>query len=458
MTSYIFPDNFRFGVSDADLQVIGERHTLKHENSRPSMWTHFAKTSGRCLDNQTPEEGVDRYHRWQEDIELLKTLEIKHYRTSVSMARIFNADGDKNPAAIKWYRDYFSALKNAGIRTYACLYHWELPQRLAEEGGWCNRDIVDHMAEHARVVTEELGDLIDEYFLINEPMCIAFLGYHSGEHAPGERSLKKALAAAHNVLLASGAMFETIVSLNPRAQISACFNMSSCYAADCSAENIKARRLAEDFNLWFSHPTFLGRYPEVLLERVERHMPEYSDADMKQIQIGSKLSALAINYYRGDIIEAAPESDLGFKSILLDGGKTTGLGWPVFIPPVYPRGLYDLLLNVYRLYEEHGLNSIYVSENGMALETPWDGKSKIINDPERIEFLSSHIAQVYDAIKAGAPVKGYFVWTLLDNYEWAYGYAPYSCFGLVHVERPSMQRILKRSAFWYRDFIREHGY
>ncbi|HEY1557575.1 MAG TPA: family 1 glycosylhydrolase, partial [Kofleriaceae bacterium] len=238
-----FPESFRFGLGDSDLQVIGERHTLEHEASEPTMWLRFAEARGAEAD--TTLAGVDRYHLWEADLDLLAELGIRHFRTSASVARVVRRDGTPNERAIEWYRTFLGGLRSRGIRTYVTLYHWELPQFLQDRGGWANRDTVDFLARHAAVVCEHLGDLIDEYFTINEPWCAAFLGHYRGVHAPGERSLAGALAAGHHLLLASAAMAEEVWSRRPDAKLGPVFSTMPCYALTSSEQDVRAAHIAD---------------------------------------------------------------------------------------------------------------------------------------------------------------------------------------------------------------------
>jgi len=449
-----FPPKFRFGIADADLQVIGEDNTRKYENSTPTMWSYFAKNSGKCYKNQTSGTGVDRYHRWREDIEIMKKMGIKHYRTSVSMSRVLKKNGEVNSQAIEWYTQYFKALKTAGITIYATLYHWELPQYLNAQGGWTNRKNIEYLEKHAKAVAQNLGEFIEEYFILNEPWVSSILSYYFGVHAPGEKNLKGALLAAHNLLLSLGLAYKALSSLGKNIKISTVFNSEPAYAYSTDPKDVLAAKYADGyFNRWFMDPMFLGKYPSDMVKLYENNMPKISQEDMKLIKVGSKLYSFGLNYYCGQLVKYSEKSDLKFEKIIKKGSLTNDLGWPIFLPPLYQEGLYDMLRQVYHSYKDYGLRRIYITENGMAQKTPWDGKSKIISDERRIHYLREHIRQVYKAITRGIPVEGYFAWTLMDNYEWAEGYRPESCFGLIHVERKTMKRVWKKSALWYKQLI-----
>lgn len=434
-----FPPDFRFGVADADLQVIGEDATLAAEDSLPTAWDAFARATGRA----TPGVGVDRYHRFADDIELLRSLGVRHYRTSVSMCRLLTPSGDANAKAVAWYRRYFESLRSHGIRIYATLYHWELPQLLAERGGWANRETVDWFLRHVRHAVRELGDLIDEYYLVNEPWCVAMLGHYHGLHAPGERNLRSALLAAHHILLAIGLGLRALRELAPTAIVGTVFNAEAYTAASEHPDDLRARDRADGhFNRWFIDPLYLGRYPADMCEVYRDHLPVFADDDLRAIRVGAELDSFGLNYYSGKLVQGDAASPFGYAAVDVPGQHTNDLGWPVAVPPFYPEGLYDVLAQLWHSYRAHGLRRIDVTENGFAQAGGGE-------DVRRIDYLREHLRQVRRAILQGVPVASYFAWTLLDNYEWQEGYRPESCFGLVHVDRATLARTPKASAAWY---------
>ncbi len=450
MATYTFPPSFIFGIADADLQVVGETYPRTIEKSQQTMWDTFTATSGKCYHNTRPGVGVDRYHRWREDVALMQSLGVKHYRTSISMSRMLKENGQVNAKAVKWYRTYLKSLKKAGITIYATLYHWELPQYLSAIGGWTNRKSVDVFTQHAAAVANNLGEYIDEYFILNEPWCASMLSYHLGIHAPGEQNLCRALLAAHNLLLSQGSAYEALRQIDTQAKISTVVNVETSYANSLDPKDIDAARKADGyFNRWFLDPLFLGKYPKDMVDLYGKDMPKVTSADMKTIAIGSKLFTLGVNYYCGRLNRADSKSLLGYSAKNTSGAPTNDLGWPIFVPPYYPEGLYDILQQVYFSYRSSGLKRLYITENGMALESKRSGNEKVINDAPRIAYFRQHLAQVYKAIQRGIPVLGYFAWTLMDNFEWAEGYRPKSAFGMVYVDRKTMKRTPKQSALWY---------
>lgn len=445
----MFPKEFIFGVADADLQVVGEDYTRVDEGSQETMWNRFALKSGQCYKNTPPGKGIDRYHHWKDDVEIIKKLGVSHYRTSISMARIFREDGDINSKAINWYRNYFKELQKKDIRIHATLYHWELPQSIQEEGGWLNRKTVELLPKHAETVVQQLGEYIDEYYVLNEPWASSFVGYYYGVHAPGEKNLNHALIAAHNLLLSQGLTMRRMKEIDTSLKVSTVLNLSSCYAATLTSADMKAKENCDGFiNKWFLDPIYKGHYPEDMMELWEKFLPKFPQEDLQIIRIGDLLNNLGINYYHGHIVTRDSSNPLGFKDIPnIPKAPATGLNWPIFMPPYYPEGLYDLLRETYFSYHPYGLRKILITENGMA-------EKARVNDKQRTFFLQEHLRQVYKAISSGIPIGGYFPWTLMDNFEWAEGYRPESAFGLIYVDRKTMKRVWKESAYWYQNLIK----
>ena len=448
-----FPATFRFGVADADLQVIGEQHTLREEGSALTMWSHCAATSNRSFQHSTPAEGVDRFHRYREDIDLIAGLGVSDYRTSISMSRLLLPDGSVNAAAVAWYREYFGQLTRSGIRVHATLYHWELPLYLHQQGGWANRTTIDFFVRHALAAYEHLGDLISEYFILNEPFCSTMLGHYEGIHAPFENDFRRALAAAHHLLIAQGRAFRALKEKNSSLVINTVVNPIPPYAATAEGPDVEAQRLHAIYSMyWFMDPLFTGSYPTAALTAWEQYMPQLSDEDMQTIKIGPELGALGLNYYGGLQVTHNASAMTKSAPVSVDYDIRNGLGWPVYVPPVYPSGLYDVLLGLHNRYTLLGLKKLMITENGAAIRSRLrtDGT---VDDGFRIRYLRDHFTQLHAAIRAGVPIDSYFLWTLMDNYEWAEGYRPDSAFGLVHVDRETLKRTPKDSYYWYRDFV-----
>lgn len=444
-----FPDNFVFGIADSDLQVISEDISRELEDSCPSMWSEFASKAGNVFQGHSPLSGSpDRYSRWREDAELISGLGVTSYRTSVSMCRILKPDLSINVRAVRWYREFFSAIKSAGVSLQVTLYHWELPQFLSERGGWTNPETIEAFLRHGEFVEQELGDLIDSYFILNEPWCSGWLGYKEGVHAPGEKSLPRALLAIHNLLLAQGLMVKRLRQVNPARILSTAYNVTSAYAATLSDADLASRRFADgQINRWFLDPLYFGSYPEDMLELYGEAVPSFKKADLDEIRVGSQLDSLGINFYSGGMFAWNDDATCHFQYTDRAGGLKNDLGWSLFVPPAYPRGLYDMLLSLYQRYSSAGLKSLFITENGAAY-APREGIPPT-QDADRVYYFEKHLKQVLQAMYAGVPVHGYFAWTLIDNFEWAFGYKSESQFGMVQVEPGTLERTPKDSYYWY---------
>ena len=376
-----FPDNFRFGIADADLQVIGEKNISLHENTSTSMWKYYAVNSNKVFNNDTPDIGVDRYNKYSEDIQIMNNLGIKHYRTSVSILRTLDKNGEPNLKALEWYRNFFEQLKKSRIKIYVTLYHWELPQFLSEIGGWENKKTVNFYLKHVDLVVKLFKEYVEEFFLINEPRCIAFYGYYRGIHAPGETSLKKSLLVAHNLLLAQGLAFNKIKNIDKKIKVSTVLNLTGQYALTSNEKDLEASKISDEFNnKWFLDPIFKGKYPEELTKIFGKNMPHFTSKEMQIIKIGDKLDSFGINYYHADYVKFNSKKDLSFDVIKPKKILTNDLGWPISIPPHYNKGLYDLLVKIHSEYKIFGLKNIYISENGVAFNDKLNKTNKLIND------------------------------------------------------------------------------
>ena len=449
-----FNKNFIFGVAESDLQTVGESLARKNERSEESMWMKFCESKIN-LKNETPGIAISRYERTKEDVAILKDSNVKHYRTSISMSRFLNRQGEINKQAVIWYTQYLKMIQKAGIKTYVTLYHWELPQYLMEQGGWLNKKMAELFAQYAKSVVEEFGEYIDVYFILNEPWCSSFLSYFLGIHPPGEKNLNKALQVAHNLLLTLGLTVKELKSKNKFIKIGSVFNVSPFYAQSNDSKDLLATQYGDGYhNRWFLDPVYLGKYPEDMMDLFGSDLPKFNKSDFELIQCGRKMDFIGINYYSGKTVKYNKEKRLRFETVIPEGSLVNDLGWPVSVAPFAQEGLSDVLSKTYYEYKNFGLRKIYVTENGYAMKSVWDGKSTVINDENRIFYIREHLKQMYRAITLGVPVDGYFLWTLMDNFEWAEGYKPEGAFGLVHIDRKTLERVHKKSFFWYRDIIK----
>jgi len=427
--STLFPPDFRWGVATAAYQIEG---AVSKDGRGPSIWDTFSHTPGKTYNGDTGDVACDHYHRYSDDLELMVKLGIQSYRFSVAWPRVLpQGTGRVNAKGLDFYERLVDGLLARGIEPNATLYHWDLPQPLQDRGGWGNRDTAQAFVGYADAVSRRLGDRVKLYATFNEPWCIAILSHEIGEHAPGLHDRRLALQVAHHVLLAHGLALPVLRENAPKAQHGIVLNFTPAYALDNTEEAQQAATLADGtFNRWFADPLFNGRYPEDIWALYGDTVPEVQDGDLAQI--AAPIDFLGVNYYT--------RVSFGGNA---GNVERTAMGWEVF-----PQGLRDLLL---RLQRDYGA-PMYVTENGAAYEdTLVDGA---VHDPERISYYERHLAAVHEAIEAGANVKGYYAWSLLDNFEWAKGYS--KRFGLVYVDYPTQRRILKSSAKWYAELIAKH--
>jgi beta-glucosidase len=423
---------FLYGVATSSYQIEG---AVREDGRGPSIWDTFCRVPGNILDGSSGEIACDHYHRYPEDIQLMKELGVQAYRFSIAWPRILpEGRGEINPQGLDFYERLTDALLAQGILPFATLYHWDLPQALPE--GWLARDTALAFADYASIVARRLGDRIPFFATLNEPWVSAFVGHLHGEHAPGLRDLPAALKAAHHLLLAHGLALQALRS-ETRAQLGIVLNLTSAYPnASRPEDHTAAERVDRYLNGWFLDPLLKGRYPELFDE-----LPPVQERDFELIQ--APLDFLGVNYYQRALVTAGP----GFLGARFWPGRdeVTQMNWEVS-----PGGLLDLLLRLQ--HETGGKLPIYITENGAAYYDELDQDQ--VQDPGRIRYLARHLAALEEARARGVPVRGYFVWSFLDNFEWAYGYT--RRFGLVYVDYPTQRRIPKSSFFWYQSYIAQH--
>ncbi|MGW4466169.1 GH1 family beta-glucosidase [Micromonospora sp. NPDC004704] len=449
-----FPVDFWWGAATAAYQIEG---AVTEGGRTPSIWDVFAATPGRIEDGGTGETATDHFHRYREDVALMAELGLAAYRFSVAWPRIRSAGGaGVNAAGLDFYDRLVDALLAAGITPVATLYHWDLPQELEQAGGWTNRDTAGHFADYASAVASRLGDRVRLWNTLNEPWCSAFLGYGSGGHAPGRTSHRDALTATHHLLLAHGLATRALRAAATTGQVGIALNAGRVRPVSTAPADLDAaRRIDGLLNRIFFDPLLRGAYPADI-QADTAGITDWSfvrDGDLAVIS--TPIDALGVNYYQPDLVGAAPagQSDPGTpyptaQDIVFHPtpGPVTDMGWSID-----PTGLREVLLGIRR---DYGDIPMYVTENGAAYVdrvTP-DGR---VPDPERIDYLHAHLAAVHEAMSAGVDLRGYFVWSLLDNFEWGYGYS--KRFGLVHVDYATQARTLKDSAHWYREVIAAGG-
>lgn len=434
-----FPETFQFGAATSSYQIEG---AVAEDGRKPSMWDHFAHNSGRIADGSTGDVACDHYHRVDEDVALMQALNLNAYRFSIAWPRVIpDGVGAVNEKGLDFYDRLVDKLLECGIAPYATLYHWDLPQALAERGGWLNRNTSYAFATYSEVVARRLGDRVHTYATLNEPRCSAIVGHLEGRHAPGERDRAKALTAAHNLLLAHGFAMPALRAHTRAAKLGIVLDVKPFFPADDRAESRQAAHHAYGiFNRWFAEPVFQGHYPQDIWEGYGDKVPEVRAGDMEIIH--QPIDSLGINYYsRGFVAHDAHLPYPHAAEVRHPASSYTAMGWEVF-----PQGLYDILK---RFHQDYAPKAIYVAENGAAFDDQLiDGQ---VNDQERLDYLESHLSAAARAVAEGVPLIAYLVWSMLDNYEWGWGYT--RRFGLVHVDYETQRRTPKKSALWYRDYI-----
>jgi beta-glucosidase len=387
----------------------------------------------------TGEVACDFYHRYAGDVALMSDLGLDAFRFSIAWPRVLpEGRGPVNQAGLDFYDRLVDELLARDIEPFATLFHWDTPQALEDAGGWPARETAEAFVEYAEIVAARLGDRVRHWMTHNEPWVYAWIGHSWGEHAPGRTSERDAVAAAHHLLLSHGWAVEAIRRAAQGAQVGITLSLSHAYAASETPEDEAAAWEVDGrSNRWFLDPIFRGAYPADLLERNKLVAPLVRDGDLEAM--AAPLDFLGVNYYFRHVVGAGSD---GPRFIRDPEAQHTDMGWEV-----YPDGLQALLT---RLAEEYSPAAIYVTENGAAFGDVrvHDGR---VHDPERTAYLDSHISAVGRAVAAGVPVKGYFVWSMLDNFEWAHGYG--KRFGIVYVDYPTLERVPKDSFYWYRDFI-----
>lgn len=432
LTRQHFPEGFIFGTATSSYQIEG---AVQEDGRGPSIWDTFCREPGRIRDGSNGDVACDHYHLWERDLDLLAELGVDAYRFSLAWPRIQPVgSGAVNEKGLDFYEQLTDGLLERGIPPYATLYHWDLPQALQDVGGWANRDVAHRFNDYARIVTERLGDRVASIATLNEPWCSSFLSYDIGEHAPGLKNRKLALAAAHHLMLAHGLAMQTMRELNKKAALGIVLNLSPAYAASLAKEDQDARQFADGYsNRWFLDPIFKGGYPADMWDAFGADIPEVRDGDLKIIS--AKNDFLGVNYYTRSFVSADGQARP-------EGAEYTHMGWEV-----YPAGLTELLL---RLQNEYHTPPIYITENGAAYPDE-RGTGSTVHDPQRVAYYQRHLAAVADAARQGVDVRGYFAWSMLDNFEWAWGYE--RRFGLFYVDYATQERVWKDSGRWYQALI-----
>jgi beta-glucosidase len=439
-----FPPGFHFGAGTAAYQIEG---AVDEDGRGPSIWDTFSRVPGAVTHGDTGAIACDHYHRLDTDLDLLAEIGLTAYRFSIAWPRIVpDGTGSVNQKGLDFYRRLVDGLHARGIEPVATLYHWDLPQPLQDAGGWVNRDTVYHFCDYARAVLDALGDAVPLWGTVNEPFCSAMVGHLEGRHAPGLTDLGSALASAHHLLLAHGQAVDIVRQHAPGARVGISHLFSDITpASESDADRAAARRLDGYENRWFLDPVVLGRYPEDMLAWYGRQVPIdfIRDGDMQVV--AAPTDFLGVNYYETKTVADDPGEPYHQARVMPSTGRLTAGGLDA-----RPAGLGRILHRV----RDNTTLPLYITENGAAFHDYVDPEGGV-DDLERVSYLNDHFAETLRAIQAGVDVRGYFVWSLLDNLEWADGYS--RRFGLIFVDFGTQARIPKASARWYQQLIAARG-
>ncbi|OGO33765.1 MAG: beta-glucosidase [Chloroflexi bacterium RBG_16_57_11] len=440
-----FPRDFIWGAATAAYQIEG---AVNEDGRGPSIWDTFSHTPGKIFNDDTGDVADDHYHRWKDDIALIASLGLGAYRFSIAWSRVLpQGKGTVNGRGLDFYDRLVDGLLANKVQPWVTLYHWDLPQALQDEGGWSNRQTADYFADYARITVQRLGDRVKHWITLNEPYVSSFLGHHTGVHAPGIRNIETALEVAHHLHLAHGLAVEAIRSAAPKTtQVGITLNLHSIHPASQSEADLQAARRFDGIqNRLFLDPISKGSYPQDLIDFFGRRFPSIGPDDMHIIQ--APVDFLGVNNYFRFVIQNDPDDpDLRLREIFLKEREYTEM-WEI-----YPPGIYEVLT---RVWKDYGPAKMYITENGCAVPDGIDADGRV-RDYRRTRFLRDHLFQCYRAIGDGVPLKGYFVWSLMDNFEWAYGYA--KRFGITYIDYSSQKRTLKDSGAWYSRLARANGF
>jgi beta-glucosidase len=467
-----FPENFLFGAATAAYQIEGAAF---EDGRTASIWDTFSRVPGAVIGGDNGDVACDHYHRYEDDVALMTRLGLQTYRFSTSWSRVRPDGGAVNPAGVDFYERLVDSLLDADILPWLTLYHWDMPQALQENGGWTNRDTVDRFLEYAGTMHDALGDRVNVWTTLNEPWCSSFLSYTGGEHAPGHTSVAEGLLASHHLLLAHGETVRELRRRDSSLDLGITLNHTVADAADPqNAGDLDAvRRIDGQFNRWFLDPIYRGAYPADIVEdiravdadAVAQFEAAIHEGDLETIS--QHIDTQGVNYYHGDFLSGAAPAEAAVESVP-DTERKVRSPYPSFenihnvergLPrtaqnwEVQPEGLTRLLQRVWTEYAEPAGTVLYMTENGAAYDdvaVVEDGETRV-HDVERTEFLRLHLGAVLDAADAGVDVRGYFYWSMFDNYEWAWGYD--KRFGIVRVDYDTQERSVKDSGREYARII-----
>jgi beta-glucosidase len=443
--SHVFPQGFLWGASTSAYQIEGSPFA---DGAGPSIWQRFAHSPGRTNNGETGDVACDHYRRWKTDVALMRELGLQAYRFSISWSRVFpEGTGRLNERGLDFYDKLVEELLANNIRPNATLFHWDLPAALDDRGGWLNRDVAEWFGEYATAVFARLGDRVPMFATLNEPWVVTDGGYLHGALAPGHRNLFEAPIASHNLLRAHGRGVQAFRASSSKGQIGLVVNLEPKDPATDSAADADAVRRGDAYmNRQYLDPVFKGSYPAEMAEIFGVAWPDFPADDFKLI--GERIDFLGINYYTRGVVRDDPGAlPVRIAYVRQPEHAYTETGWEVY-PPSLTRTLTWVT-------ERYGRLPLYITENGAAIYDPPHAIDGEVNDPIRVWYFREHLKAAHDAIRAGADLRGYFAWSLLDNYEWSLGYS--KRFGIVHVNYETQERTPKRSARYYSKIIATNG-
>ncbi len=443
-----FPKGFLWGASTSDIQIEGASRLY---GKGETIWDRYCQEPGRILNGDNPDIACDHYHRFKEDIELMCEIGLKAYRLSISWARIFpEGKGKINKAGIQFYRALLELLISKNIRPVVTLHHWGFPQAMQDIGGWANQDMSAYFEDYARCLFENFSDLVDTWITHNEPIGTSYLGYFKGYVAPGVRDFYTSVLVNNNLLLSHAKAVKAFRALGNKGEIGITLNFHPAIPVSNTLDDLDAaQRIGLYFDKWFADAIFKGEYPNELMNYFKEQnidIPLLTEKDFKEI--AQPIDFLGVNYYYPHYVKY-DTNDWPFKATFSPYSKDknhTYTGWDI-----YPEGLYKTLKTI---QSEYGNRKILITENGAAFNDYPNFKGEV-HDYNRIDFLTQHIQMVKKCIDEGLDIKGYFIWSLMDNFEWVYGYS--QRFGLTYIDNITKERTLKKSAYWYRKIIQSNG-
>jgi len=445
LPSIQFPPEFKWGTATSSYQIEGAWNS---DGKGESIWDRFTHTHGKIEDGSSGDVACDHYRLWRDDVNLMAELGIQSYRFSISWPRLIpEGRGRINQAGLDFYHRLVDGLLQAGIEPHITLYHWDLPQTLEDEGGWRDRPIVDAFVTYADLVSRHLGDRVKMWGTLNEPYVSAMMGHLEGSHAPGFRDQNMAFNAAHHLLLAHGRAVPIIRANSQDAQVGIVVNLWPKMPASQSEVDLARARVEDgETNRWYLDALSGRGYPADIVASLGDLFDVVFPGDMDEIS--EPIDFLGINYYSRSVVRSGKIDSLeNAPQTLFPGDEYTEMGWEV-----YPPGLYDTLLRVH--YHYH-FPALYITENGAAYDDAVDDDG-YVHDSRRISYLQRHLTAARRAISAGVPLKGYYLWSFLDNFEWSFGFT--KRFGMVYLDYKTQQRIPKDSAFWYQEVIAHNGF